>query len=86
MIVLPEMVGERIGIYNGKEFISVHIADEMLGLRLGEMAPTRKIGIQHSGAVELKKTDCEEINKWQTTNIHTKTTIKQIWQEHQEII
>ena len=56
MIILPEMVGERIGIYNGKEFISVQIADEMLGLRLGEMAPTRKIGIQHSGG-GAKKTE-----------------------------
>ena len=56
MVVLPEMVGERIGVYNGKEFVSVQIADEMLGLRLGEMAPTRKIGIQHSGG-GAKRTD-----------------------------
>ena len=56
MVVLPEMVDERIGVYNGKEFVSVQIADEMLGLRLGELAPTRKIGIQHSGG-GAKKTE-----------------------------
>ncbi len=56
MIVLPEMVGVRVGIYNGKKFIPVQIADEMLGLRLGEMAPTRKIGIQHSSG-GVKKTE-----------------------------
>ncbi|MCA9458916.1 MAG: ribosomal protein S19 family protein [Nanoarchaeota archaeon] len=43
MIVLPEMVGRKIGIYNGKEFIEVNIIDEMISLRLGELAPTRKI-------------------------------------------
>ena len=42
MIVLPEMVGVTIGIYNGKEFTEVSIQPEMIGCYFGEFAPTRK--------------------------------------------
>ena len=49
MVVLPEMVGLKLSIYNGKEFVQVLIAEEMLGIRLGELAPTRKIGVGHAG-------------------------------------
>lgn len=41
MIVLPEMVGRKIGVHNGKEFVSLTIADYMIGHRLGEFALTR---------------------------------------------
>ena len=37
MIVLPEMVGKRILIHNGKEWIVVDIKPEMLGRRFGEL-------------------------------------------------
>lgn len=56
MIVFPEMIGEKISIYNGKEFILIQLVDEMVGLRFGELAPTRKIGVSHSGS-GAKKTD-----------------------------
>ena len=56
MVVLPEMIGERIGVYNGKGFVSIYFENEMLGLKIGEMAPTRKIGVTHSGG-GAKKTD-----------------------------
>ncbi len=49
LFVLPEMVGEKFSIYNGKQFVLVVIVDEMLGLRFGELVPTRKIGVVHSG-------------------------------------
>ncbi len=42
MIIVPEMVGSRIGIHNGKEFVQVEIIPEMLGHYLGEFAMTRK--------------------------------------------
>tara|TARA_Y100000310_G_scaffold206646_1_gene207071 strand:- start:2087 stop:2491 length:405 start_codon:yes stop_codon:yes gene_type:complete len=42
MIVLPEMVGLKISVYNGKEFMEINITEDMLGLFLGELAPTRK--------------------------------------------
>jgi len=40
--ILPEMVGLTIGIYNGKEYVSVEIKPDMLGQFLGEFALTRK--------------------------------------------
>jgi len=46
MIVLPEMVGTRFGIYNGKEFIEVEFIAEMIGCYFGEFAPTRQ-RVQH---------------------------------------
>ena len=42
MIVLPEMVGLTIAVYNGKEFIPVKISPEMIGHYLGEFSPTTK--------------------------------------------
>ena len=42
MIILPEMVGKRIGIYSGKEYVAIDIKQEMLGHRLGEFVLTRK--------------------------------------------
>jgi len=42
MIILPEMVGLTIAVYNGKEFKEVKIEPEMIGHYLGEFAKTRK--------------------------------------------
>jgi small subunit ribosomal protein S19 len=42
MIVLPEMVGLKFGIYNGKEFVMVDMVPEMVGHKFGEFAQTRK--------------------------------------------
>lgn len=47
MVIVPEIVGKKIGIYNGKEFVAVEIKDYMLGHRLGEFAVSRK-KISHS--------------------------------------
>ncbi len=46
MIIFPEMVGLKIGIYNGKEFITVEIKPDMIGSYLGEYALTRR-RVQH---------------------------------------
>ncbi len=54
MIILPEMVGVKIGVYNGKEFVEVIIVEEMIGHRLGEFSLTRKL-VKHSG-VGAKRT------------------------------
>jgi len=48
MIVLPEMVGKVIQIYNGREFVRVEVKPEMIGHRFGEFAMTRTF-IKHSG-------------------------------------
>jgi small subunit ribosomal protein S19 len=42
MIILPQMIGKKIGIHNGKEFVAVEIRPEMVGHCLGEFAMTRK--------------------------------------------
>jgi small subunit ribosomal protein S19 len=42
LIILPEMVGLKIMIHNGKEFVSVEIKPEMIGHYLGEFAITNK--------------------------------------------
>jgi len=47
MIILPEMVGLKINVSNGKAFIPVSIQEDMLGHYLGEFSLTRK-GVQHS--------------------------------------
>ena len=47
MVVIPEMVGAKLGVYNGKEFVSLEIKDFMIGHRLGEFSMTRK-QVKHS--------------------------------------
>lgn len=47
MVVLPEMVGLTVGIYNGKEFNIVELTSEMVGHFLGEFALTRR-RVKHS--------------------------------------
>lgn len=47
MIVLPEMVGTTVEIYNGQGFETVEIEEEMIGHYFGEFAKTRK-EVSHS--------------------------------------
>jgi len=49
IIIVPEMVGMKIGVHNGKEFFPVDITAEMIGHRLGEFAPSRG-RVQHGSA------------------------------------
>ena len=49
--ISPEMVGYVFGVYNGKNFIEVRIAEDMVGHRLGEFSPTRKF-IKHGGKIQ----------------------------------
>ncbi|KAI8324810.1 putative ribosomal protein S15 [Martensiomyces pterosporus] len=56
MIIVPEMVGSIVGVYNGKTFNQVEIKPEMIGHYLGEFSITYKpvkhgrpgIGATHS--------------------------------------
>ncbi len=48
-IVLPSMIGKKIGIHNGKSFEYVEIKPEMIGHYLGEFALTRK-RVSHGAA------------------------------------
>jgi small subunit ribosomal protein S19 len=47
MIIIPEMIGVKIGVYSGKEYVTVDVKPEMLGHRLGEFILTRK-QVKHS--------------------------------------
>ena len=47
MIIIPEMIGVKMGIHNGKEFVAMEIRPEMIGHRLGEFVITRKM-VKHS--------------------------------------
>jgi small subunit ribosomal protein S19 len=39
--ILPQFVGLTFNVYNGKKFIPVAVNEEMVGMKLGEFAPTR---------------------------------------------
>jgi small subunit ribosomal protein S19 len=47
-LVLPEHVGRRVSVHNGKEFKEVEIRPEMIGHYYGEFALTRRFE-KHSG-------------------------------------
>ena len=49
MIILPDMVGKNIEIYNGKSFEKVEVMPEMVGHFFGEFAMTRS-RVQHGAA------------------------------------
>ena len=49
LIIIPEMVGSIIAIYNGKEYVKIQIIEEMLGHRLGEFSLTRN-KVKHGAA------------------------------------
>jgi len=56
MIIVPEMIGSNVGVYNGKVFNQIEIKPDMIGHYLGEFSLTYKpvkhgrpgIGATHS--------------------------------------
>ena len=40
-MIIPDMIGHTIAIYNGRKHVPVYITEQMIGHRLGEFAPTR---------------------------------------------
>ena len=47
MLIIPEMLGQKILVYNGKAFSAIEINLEMLGHYLGEFVDTRS-RVKHS--------------------------------------
>jgi small subunit ribosomal protein S19 len=39
--ILPEFIGQTFAVHNGRKFIPVFVAEDMVGHKLGEFAPTR---------------------------------------------
>lgn len=49
--ITPEMVGFAFGVHNGKQFVQVQVAEDMVGHRLGEFSPTTKFS-RHGGRMQ----------------------------------
>ena len=47
MIILPEMIGVKMGIFSGKEWQTIEILPDMIGHRLGEFTQNNK-RVKHS--------------------------------------
>ncbi len=39
--IVPEFVGHRFEVHNGKMFHAVYVTEDMVGHKLGEFSPTR---------------------------------------------
>ena len=48
-MIIPDFVGQTIGVHNGRQFIPVYITENMVGHKLGEFSPTRSFR-SHAGA------------------------------------
>ena len=40
-MVIPEMIGLTISVYNGRQHVPVLVNEDMVGHKLGEVSPTR---------------------------------------------
>lgn len=49
MVIIPELLDKKFSVYNGKEFVVVNTVVQTFGMRLGQLAPSRKIGVKHAG-------------------------------------
>ena len=49
LVIVPAMVGMRLNIYNGRNFVPVDVIGEMLGHEFGEFSMTR-VKVKHGGA------------------------------------
>jgi len=48
-VISPPMIGHTLLIYNGKKFFARQVTQDMIGKKIGEFSPTRKMG-QHGKA------------------------------------
>ena len=39
--IFPDFVGHTIAVHDGKKHVPVYVTEDMVGLKLGEFAPTR---------------------------------------------
>jgi small subunit ribosomal protein S19 len=39
--IVPEFIGQKFEVHNGKNFLSVYVTEDMVGHKLGEFSPTR---------------------------------------------
>lgn len=39
--IMPQMIGHTLAVHDGRRHIPVFVTEEMVGMKLGEFAPTR---------------------------------------------
>ncbi|HNX29503.1 MAG TPA: 30S ribosomal protein S19 [Syntrophomonadaceae bacterium] len=39
--IFPQMIGHTLAVHDGRKHIPVYITEDMVGMKLGEFAPTR---------------------------------------------
>ena len=39
--IVPEFIGHRFEVHNGKAYLAVYVSEDMVGHKLGEFSPTR---------------------------------------------
>ena len=47
MVVVPQLLGVKLGVHNGKEYVTLEIGPQHLGRRLGDFVLTRRV-VKHS--------------------------------------
>ena len=52
--IYPAFVEQTFAVYNGKEFITVFVTEDMVGHKLGEFAPTRNFPGHHGNNLNDK--------------------------------
>jgi small subunit ribosomal protein S19 len=60
-MILPDWVGKRIDVHNGRKWLPIGIEEDMIGHRLGEFAPTRSKSMHK--AVLLKQRQAQKNKK-----------------------
>ena len=54
-MIVPEMIGHTIAVYNGRKHVPVYVTEQMIGHRLGEFALTRSFKGHAGGEKSAKR-------------------------------
>ncbi len=63
LVIVPNMVGYKIMIHNGKTFVPIEIINEMLGHRLGEFSTTRGKVVHGAAGIGATKSSMAKATK-----------------------
>lgn len=63
LVIVPKMLGYKVGIYNGRNFISIELLPEMLGHRLGEFSVTRQKVAHGAAGIGATKSSLAKASK-----------------------
>jgi len=64
-VILPDLIGRLVDVYNGKRFVRIRINKHMIGHKFGEFAYTKRMGnlIHFANSSEKKKTESQKVLK-----------------------